>query len=506
MARVVKTNSKKVLEIKDIKKSFFDNSVLKGVNFDVHSGDVLGLLGSNGAGKSTLMKIINGIYSKDSGDIYIDGEIANISSAADSHNYGIAMVYQEFSLIPTLTVAQNIFLNVEPKRGGIIDDKQCNDRTAELLQEFGVEIDPDTTVEELSMGDQQLVEIVKALSKRPRILILDEPTASLTSTEITMLFGFINKLRKQDIAVLFISHHMQEIMEVCNRAVILRDGVVELDDYVENLSVSKMVEAMIGASIDKEFIPPKQSINRKVEPKLKVENLSYGSLIENLEFQVYPGEIVGIAGLLGSGRTEILQSLMRLSKPSSMKVTIDGKEASYRNPWGAITEGLYLVPENRRKNGIITIHTIQENIMMSVWKKFAGAARLIDDKAAKVKAQEKKEQLDIVSRSLDQDVQELSGGNQQKVVLAKALMTDPKILLLDDPTVGVDVEAKDAIANLIRAFSDRGSCVVMASSEMDQLAKVCDRVIVLSNGKIRTEITRESGNITEAYLNEAIQI
>ena len=492
------------LQLTDIHKSFFKNEVLKGITFGIKKGEVLGLLGSNGAGKSTLMKIVTGVYRLDKGTIHVDEKEVVIKDAADAAACHIAMVYQEFSLIPTMTVAENLFLNREMKKAGLIDDKQSIQKAKEAFQEFGIEIDPGESVENLSIGNQQLVEIVKALMQKPSVLILDEPTASLTHKEIQLLFSFIEKLKEQKIAIIFISHHMQEIMKICDRAVVLRNGIVELDSPTTDLSVSDMVEAMIGKKLQQEYLAPAKPVDYS-SPVLQVQSVSWKDKVRDVSFSIYPGEIVGIAGLLGSGRTELAKCIYGLIKPEKGKILLGGKEVPVGKPWTSIERGISFVPENRRKSGIVGIHSIQYNMLLPIWKKMKRKL-FIDEKKCLERTEERIEKLDLKCTGAEQEVRYLSGGNQQKVVFAKSMLIQPKILLLDDPTVGIDVEAKAAIGQLIRTIADHNNAVLLISSEMEELERLCDRVLILSDGEMKKELSRKDGDlITEAALTEAVQ-
>ena len=502
---VDKRNEEYALEVSDIHKSFYSNHVLKGISFGIKKGEILGLVGSNGAGKSTLMKIINGIYKQDKGHIKVEGTRVDYKDALGARESGIAMVYQEFSLVPTMSVAENMFLGVEHRKYGLIDDKKCVEDVKKAFLEFGVEIDPKEMVENLSVGDQQIVEIVKALLQKPSVLILDEPTASLTHKEINLLFEFIKRLKKQDISIFMISHHMQEIINICDRVVVLRNGEVVLDDLVSNISITSMVQSMIGRRLAEiEFLPPKNEIQRK-NPVLEVENLVWGEKVSDVSLHVYPGEILGVAGLLGSGRTEILKCIYGLLKPTSGQIKMNGKVLKNNKPWEKIENGIFLVPENRREEGIVEIHSIQMNMLLPVWKRIKKGF-FIDERASEAKTIDMKEKIKLKATGIDQEVQSLSGGNQQKVVFAKSLLTEPSVLLLDEPTVGIDVEAKSEIANLIREIADNNNGVVMVSSEMDEMERICDRVIILKQGQIVKELIRSNGDlITEEVLSREIQ-
>lgn len=493
------------LEVLDIYKSFFSNDVLKGITFGIKKGEVLGLAGSNGAGKSTLMKIVNGIYKSDRGTIRINEKPVHYKDAQGARANGIAMVYQEFSLIPTMTVAQNLFLGVEPKNGMFIDDASCIKQAKKAFEGFNVEIDPEANVEDLSIGNQQIVEIVKALLQNPAVLILDEPTASLTQKEIKMLFSFIERLKQQKMAIILISHHLQEIKDICDKVVVLRDGRVVLDDFVKNIEVSEIIHAMIGRRLThNEYIPPKK-VFEEHKPLLEVKGIKWREKVQDMSFNIYPGEILGIAGLLGSGRSEILKNIIGLSEPEAGEVFINGSRLKKGQPWDAIKNGLFLVPEDRRKSGIIAGQSIRINMLLPVWQRLKKRL-FIDDRKGKEIAGDMISKLSVKTVNMEQYIERLSGGNQQKVVFAKSMVTEPSVLLLDDPTVGIDIEAKNEIANLIRNIADDGNGVLLVSSEMEELARLADRVLILKQGRIIRELSRSKGDeITEQTLAEAIQ-
>lgn len=493
------------LEVQHIEKSFFGNHVLKDVTMGIKKGEVLGLVGSNGAGKSTLMKIINGVYRKDAGIIKIDGVQVDYKDQNDAKKNRVAMVYQEFSVIPTMMVYENIFLGIEPKKNGLIDDKRCKAEAENAFKSFGVEMNVEASLDSLSTGNQQIVEIVKAMIQKPAILILDEPTASLTHKEIDLLFLFIQKLKDSGVAVLMISHHMSEIMKICDRVVVLRSGALVLDAEIGKTSIPEMVQAMIGRKLEDNVYLPSAYSGDKKEALLSVKNIHVGKRISDVSFEVYPGEILGIAGLLGSGRTELLKAIYGLMDPESGQVLIHGQPAIKGKPWMQIDQGVFFVPENRRESGIVGIHTVHENMNLPIWKRFTKKG-LIDDKETRQSALAMKVRLNLKATSIDQEVERLSGGNQQKVVFAKSLLTKPTVLLLDEPTVGIDVEAKSEVALLIRDISNLGNAVVLISSEMDEMARLCDRVLILKQGKVRGILDRSQGhNITEHSLSEAIQ-
>lgn len=499
-------NNETALELKNIHKSFYQNEVLKGASLKLEKGMIMGLLGGNGAGKSTLMKIVNGVYKMDDGEIIINGSPVTIQTAADASANGIAMVYQELSLVPTLTVVQNLFLNAEPHKGIGIDDKKCIQLAREAFSEFGIDdIDPKAVTGSLPIGKQQLVEIIKALLKHPHVLILDEPTASLTHKEIVLLFDFLAKLKEQGIAIIFISHHMQEVMQICDKAVILRNGAVAVDEYVDKLSIPKMVEAMVGREIQDDTIRKEHTVDRSGEALLSVDVLSSGDgKVNNLSMKLYPGEIVGLAGLMGSGRTELVKCVYGLQKPTGGDVFLQGRRITGQRPWKTIKDGVFMIPEDRRKSGIVGIHSIKYNFFMSAWQRFARFS-CIDDKKADARAEELVSQLGIKATGITQTLNNLSGGNQQKVVFGKSIYVSPKVLMLDDPTVGVDVEAKDSICRVMADIADRGSAILFVSSEFDQFAKVCDRVLIIKQGSIVKELIRGRDDISENAISVETQ-
>ncbi|MDO4343685.1 MAG: sugar ABC transporter ATP-binding protein [Eubacteriales bacterium] len=497
---------KNALELKEIYKSFYENQVLKGVSFAVEKGTILGLLGGNGAGKSTLMKIVNGVYRKDAGQIFVDGKEVQIQNAQDARKSGIAMVYQELSLVPTLTVVQNLFLNDEPHKGLSIDEKECMRRAERAFDEFGIDdIDPKAVTGELPIGKQQLIEIIKAMLKEPHVLILDEPTASLTQREIGLLFEFMEKLKKKDIAIILISHHMQEIVQICDRTVILFNGTVALNDEVANLTIQKMVEAMVGRKVQERAVERKAPPRYEQEPLLVVKELSSkDQKVNKAEFCIYPGEVLGIAGLMGSGRTELIKCIYGMMKPGEGSVLLKGRDITGQKPWKAIDNGVFMIPEDRRRSGIVSIHSVKMNLFMSAWKRFSKRT-CINDKKAEKAANELIERLDIKTTGTGQELKNLSGGNQQKVVFGKSIFLHPDILMLDDPTVGVDVEAKESICHIIADIADSGSGVLLVSSEFEHLAKVCDRILIMKQGTFTGELRRGKDELSEASLLVAVQ-
>ncbi|MDR1137668.1 MAG: sugar ABC transporter ATP-binding protein, partial [Synergistaceae bacterium] len=406
------------LTIRDIHKSFGDNEVLKGIAMTVLPGTVHGLVGGNGAGKSTLMKIINGVYARDSGYIEINGRPADYSTPLGARSAGVAMVYQEFSLIPSMTVAENLFLGREPRRWGLIDGSSMRESAKKVFTELNVDIDPSHIVKNLSVGRKQMVEIAKALLVTDAsVLILDEPTASLSAVEIESLFVTIRNLSAKGIAVILVSHHLQEIMAICDVVTVLRDGISVLSVSTSETSLDEVITAMIGHRITgTEYIPPE--ISPEEVSVLSVRRLSWNKAVKDVSFDLHGGEVVGLVGIMGSGRTEIINMLYGLARPDEGSMSVDGKPYNPKHPADALSQGVALIPEDRRTCGIIGGASIVANVLLPVWRQFCRFG-LIEDAAAGALAENALKNEKVAYRTLSQPAGTLSGGNQQKVVLAK---------------------------------------------------------------------------------------
>jgi ribose transport system ATP-binding protein len=493
-----------VLSARGIKKSFSRVEVLHGVDFELRSGEVHGIVGQNGAGKSTLMKIINGVYNKDEGTITIYGEMVNFDSPIAARQHGIAMVYQEFSLVPSMTVVQNLFLAQELKNGLFIDEEACRARAQEVFEELDVDIDPDMELSKLPVGTRQVVEIGKALSQDASILIMDEPTASLSSVEIEMLFDVVRRLKKEGIAIIFVSHHLNEVIEICDQVTVIRDGKVALSAAISELSLQDIITAMIGKKLDVVHGRSFSEIDR-AQPLLEARHLSAGSYFKDISFSLYPGEVLGIAGVLGSGRTELLKTLYGIMPRDKGEVLLLGRPVYMGHPEEAIRSGVIMVPEDRRKNGLIAGQSVSDNVLLPIWKRLSSLFFIQDQQGEEI-VHKFVDDLQIRANSIEQTVAQLSGGNQQKVVFAKSLAAEPKILLLDDPTVGVDIATKKDIAQIVRRIASQGNGVIYVSSEMEEIAELCDRVLILRRGELIQEFVQREGDfITEGALMSAIQ-
>ncbi len=501
---IVVASGPPVLEMREIRKAFNGVEVLHAVDLVVRLGEVHGLVGANGAGKSTLMKILNGVYRADAGRIIIEGREAVYADPLGARAHGIAMVFQEFSLIPTMTVAQNLFLTREPRTARfLVDDAEAEERTRAIFAELGEEIAPGTLVEQLPVGRRQLVEIAKALASDARILILDEPTASLSRNEIEILFALVRRLRDRGIAVIFISHHLQELAELCDRVTVLRDGIVALVDRLDQVTLGDIIAAMVGTPMGAEA--ERGAPEPLGEPVLEVTGLNWKGRLHDVTFTLHRGEILGVAGLLGSGRTELLTTLYGIRQADAGDVRLHGQHVAFGDPNAAIRAGLSLVPEDRRREGILPDESIRMNVLLPIWARLTRGP-FIDDGRGRAIVADLVDRLQVRMTSIEQTVRRLSGGNQQKVVVAKSLSSAPSILLLDDPTPGIDVQSKRDLAAAIRRIAAEGSAVLLVSSEFEELAALCDRVLVLRQGSVVGELDRRRGDeISESSLLHAVQ-
>lgn len=491
-----------ILKMEGISKKFGETTVLKNVDFHLQKGEVHALVGGNGAGKSTLMKIMTGVYTKDSGEIYIEDQLMNFKNRDDASKNGIEMIFQELSLVQSMTVAENIFLGNERQKNLVIDDKEMNEKAKAVLLNLGIEINPKDKVESLSVGLSQMVEIAKAIVKDAKILVFDEPTASLSDGETKQLFRLINELKEKGVTMVYISHRMNEIMGIADRITILKDGANVLTDKIANLSLEDIVSFFVGKTGGSfEWKKREYSCDESV---LKVDNLTVNDVISEISFDVKKGEILGIAGLMGSGRTEILEALFGIRPIRSGEVLIDTQKSLIKNTRDAIKAGFGLVPEDRRKQGLVLSHSVKENNILPILKKLARGNFVISEKSSQKVTKENVSNFNIKTSSVDKKISLLSGGNQQKVVISKWLNTNPKVMLLDEPTAGVDIGAKTEIINIIRDYADEGNGVVFVSSELAELLAACDRILVLFDGQIVNEMKREEISCEEE-LQHAIQ-
>ncbi len=495
-----------VLEGRGIRKSFGGVTALDGVDFALRRGEIHGLVGQNGAGKSTLVKIFIGVHRPDEGSILIDGRPVSYRSPSEARHHGLAMVFQEFSLVPTLTVAQNVFLAHEPLvAGALVDDRVAAERTRAILADLGVDIDPSASVGGLPVGSQQLVEIAKAMSWSPAILVLDEPTASLAHGEIETLFAVLRRLSSQGVSIIYISHHLNEVMAVCDAITVLRDGTIRLEGRPGELGLPDVVGAMTGRTVGVMEAAVGGGRGRAGSPALEVRGWRLGQRLVDIDLAVHRGEVLGIAGLLGSGRTSLLRSFMGLEPDVRGELSLDGRSVALRSPADAIAAGLAFVPEDRRREGIVPGQSVRSNLLLGVWRRLTRRL-LLDDAAAERRTLELIGRLSIRTAGPEQLIEFLSGGNQQKVVVGRSLALEPSVLLLDDPTAGIDIASRRELLGYVRRFADDGHAVVLVSSELEELAAVADRVVILRRGIVSRVLERAAGDVlTEEALLTAIQ-
>jgi D-xylose transport system ATP-binding protein len=485
-----------LLEMRNIVKEFPGVRALDGVSFTLDEGEFHALVGENGAGKSTLMKVLSGVYPHGTyeGDIVVDGETKQFSGIRDSEHAGIAIVFQELSLVKELTVGENIFLGREPSRFGVVNWSELYHRTTKLLDDLNLSIDPRVQVGRLGIGRQQLVEIAKALSQNARILVLDEPTAALTESEVETLFEILRKLTARDVGIIYISHKLDEVFVMADRITVLRDGKTVGTKDATDFSREKVIAAMVGREVGDIFPTPHHDFG---ETALEVRGLSVSSsdegrrkLVDNLSFSVRKGEVLGIAGLMGSGRTEMLMAIFGAWPDEfSREIFIEGKPVHITSPADAIEHGVGFVTEDRKRYGLILDQTILDNMTLAGLKKISGAF-LTDRTRETIAANGPMRSLRIKANSPFTVTETLSGGNQQKVVLGKWLLTDPKILFLDEPTRGIDVGAKQEIYAEINKLAKKGLAIVLVSSELPEVLGLSDRVLVLREGKVAGEFSR----------------
>ena len=481
-----------LVELKGVSKSFVGVRVLNNVDFDVRPGEVHALLGENGAGKSTLIKIIAGVHAPDSGDIVISGEPVKFTNPGQAVKAGIAIVYQELLLFPELSVAENIFLNHAPRKPwGGLDWAQMRERSRRLLDDLdSYHLDVDAKVGTLSVANRQRVEIAKALSQNARVVIMDEPTASLAEADVQQLMTIIRRLRDRGVGIVYVSHKLPEIFALADRVTVLRDGNHVGTKSINEVTERSLVAMMVGRSIDQLFPKEEAKIG---SPRLELRNVSHGKGVRNVSFALRAGEIVGVAGLVGSGRTETALTLFGVTPATSGEILIDGKPVSIRSPQQARDLGIAYVPEDRGQQGLVRPQTVAENISLTVLRKLARVF-IVDRAKEHALARHFIKQLGIRTRGPHQATRQLSGGNQQKVVLAKWLAAEPSILIMDEPTRGIDVGAKSEIHALMSKLAQNGLAILMISSELPEVLGMSDRVLVMNGGRIVAEIDRKDAN------------
>jgi len=476
------------VELRNISKSFGGITALKNVTLKVFPGEIHALVGENGAGKSTLMKILSGAYTKDTGQIFIDDIEVQIKNTHDSKKLGIGIIYQEFSIVPELSVAENIFLNKFHSTGFWMKWGKMKKKAEELISSIGFSINPSLKAGDLSIAQQQIVEIAKALSENVRVLILDEPSAVLGPQEIQKLFDTLERLKKEGVAIIYISHHLSEIFQIADRITVLKDGTSSGSLLVSETDRDSIIKLMLGRSLDTMY-PLRDSIIG--EEVLKVVDISHGEKVKGVSLAIKEGEILGIAGLVGSGRSETVRAIFAADKREKGRIFLSGKELQLQTPRKAVRMGIGMVPEDRKQHGVILSLTIKENISLTNFKGITDHFGFIEAKKESNNTNELIRRLSIKSENENQEVSKLSGGNQQKVALAKWLNRDCRVMIIDEPTRGIDIGAKVEIYNLINELSQKGVAIIVISSETSELMGICDRIIIMRKGQIQGDLTKQ---------------
>ena len=489
------TTMSHLLECSQIGKSYFGVSVLRGVNLSLAAGSVLGLVGENGAGKSTLMNILGGVTQPDAGQMQFDGAAYAPQTPAEATRRGVAFVHQELNLFTNLSIAENLFIPSFPKnKFGFIDRQLMRTKTAEMLRAVSLDISPDTQVERLSPGERQLVEIARALGQNARLIIFDEPTTSLTSRETDRLFALIERLRTQGIAMIYISHVLADVFRLCDEMIVLRDGEVVGTGRKDEFTTERLITLMVGRSLDQLY--PERATTIATETVMRVAQLSQPGVIEGISFELRRGEILGVAGLMGAGRTELARILFGLDPCASGSIMLNGEEISALSTRARIARGLAFLTENRREEGLLMDAAISDNLALTALPQFTSGA-LLDHSRLNAAVEQIAASVQIRGGGQTrQPVKTLSGGNQQKVVLGKWLLRNPAVLILDEPTRGVDVGARSEIYRIIQQLAATGAGILFISSEIEELTGVCDRVLVMQRGAVtacfdRHEFDRE---------------
>ena len=494
-------SSEVILEVESVSKGFPGVKALDNVSFNLRKGEVHALVGENGAGKSTLMKILSGVYQADEGTIRYKGKVVSFNDVTQASKAGIGIIYQELNLIPHLSVAANIFIGREPlTRLGMLDDKKMNADATATLDRLNIHLDPTIILNQLPVSKQQMVEIAKAISTESEVLIMDEPTSALTESEIDELFAVIHTLRDRGVAIVYISHRLEELKHIVDRITIFRDGhSISTDEYA-TIGIDEIVNRMVGRKLENKF-PPKQN-TPTTEKLLEVRNIVQNKSLHNISFDLYKGEILGISGLMGAGRTELGRAIFGADRINSGDVIMNGHKLSLSSPSDAISAGIAYLSENRKEDGLAVKMQIAENITMANVQEISSRFGILSRGKEMEAAQQYVDELIIRTPSLTQVVNNLSGGNQQKVVVAKWLFCDSKILIFDEPTRGIDVGTKYAIYELIGALASRGIGIIVISSDLPEILGLTDRVLVLHEGKLAATLTT-SNTTQEEILNYA---
>ncbi len=475
-----------ILRFDHITKEFPGVRALDDVSFSVRAGEIHALLGENGAGKSTLIKIASGVYTPDSGTVYFNGSAVKLESPAAAKRLGISVVHQEIKLVETLTVAENIFMGKLFARGGLVDWSQVYEQAGAILRDLGIEMDVAREVGGLSVSEQQIVEICKALTDQARLIIMDEPSATLTDKELRVLFETMRRLKQKGITIIYISHRLDEIFEICDSLTVLRDGRVAGENLVSQTGRRELIKMMVGRDIVNEY--PKQAVPVG-ETVLEVDGLTQGERLHNLSLTLRQGEIVGLSGLVGSGRTELARAILGVDRCDAGRITVRGKAVAYTRFSEAVRDGFGFVTEDRKKQGLVLPMSVENNITLAALKKISRHG-LLNKKKEREQAAEFMQKLAISAPDAQTPALSLSGGNQQKIVIAKWLMQDADIFVIDEPTRGIDVGAKSEIYKILSDLVAAGKSVLMISSEMPELIGMCDRIYVMHEGRMKGVVER----------------
>jgi ribose transport system ATP-binding protein len=479
------------IKMSGINKSFGGNAVLKDAAFELADGEIHALMGENGAGKSTLMKILTGVYTRDSGTVVVDGQEVLYKNPQEAEKAGIVFIHQELNVVFDMTVEENMFLGKElHNKLGLCDRKRMRECVTEILSDLGVSIEPDTYMRELSVGQQQMIEIAKALMVDARVIIMDEPTAALTQKETRVLFRVAKQLRKRGVSIIYISHRMEEIFELCDRITVLRDGQYVGIRRIADTNMNEIVKMMIGREIGERYPERDVKIGDVV---FEVKNLTCPNVFHDISFRVHAGEVLGVAGLMGAGRTEIMQAIFGNMPNVTGEIFLEGKEIHNHSPLDAMKNGIGLITEDRKTQGLMLDKSIRENIAIANLSRISHRGMIQKQKEAEL-VNLGIEELHIKCTGAGHRADELSGGNQQKVIFAKWISTEPKVLILDEPTRGVDIGAKKEIYNIINDLAAKGVAVIMVSSELPEVLGMSDEVMVIHEGRVGGFISREQAN------------
>ena len=480
-----------LVQMKNIAKSFSGTKVLKGVNLELGHGEILALLGENGAGKSTLMKILSGIYSKDEGEIYLDGELCHFQNPKEAQNKGVAIIHQEMNLCNDLSVSENIFLGREVMEGLSLNHKKMDEEAQKILDDLGISMKSTELAGDLKVSEQQMVEIAKALSQDAKVLIMDEPTSALSRKEIEDLFRVIRKLRDEGRGIIYISHRLDELRAIVDKVSILRDGENVISGDLKDFSIDDIIRHMVGREIQDKF---PRILCEKGKEILRVESLNAGPKVRDISFSLYEGEILGIAGLMGAGRTEMTRALFGVDEKTSGKIYLFGEEVKANSPKESIELGMALIPEDRRKDGLCTDLSIRENISLPNLDSMKNSLGVLSKDLELKISEDTIKSLNVKAKDREMISKNLSGGNQQKVVLGKWLVRNPKVILFDEPTRGIDIGAKVEIYQIMNELKKKGVGVLFISSEMEEVLGMSDRILIFCDGRITGELSREEAN------------